>query len=152
MDATIFFRMRVIMSGTVIARKMQMIPVDSFWTLLLIRSTSKVTSGQRLIFHRSNIIQIAVMAKYSFMNYFWTDNDRESAMAPSCFSRRYDSNDIWFDLERLRSKFDLRSRSRNYRNRSCCISIDASWWDKHNEAIPNVLSLFNQELLTNNCL
>ena len=55
-----------------------------------------------------------------------------------------------FGLERSKSKFYLSSRSRNDRSRSYGIAVDASLWQNHNEAIPNVLSLFNEELLTKN--
>ena len=42
----------------------------------------------------------------------------------------------------------LRSRSRGGSDRSCCISTDAPWRDKHFGAIPMSVSLFNQKLLT----
>ena len=41
----------------------------------------------------------------------------------------------------------LRSRSRGGSDRSCCISADAPWRDKHFGAIPMSVSLFNQRLL-----
>ena len=42
----------------------------------------------------------------------------------------------------------LGSRSRGGSDRSCCISTDAPWRDKHCGAIPMSVSLFNQKLLT----
>ena len=42
----------------------------------------------------------------------------------------------------------LRSRSLGGSDRSCCISTDAPWRDKHFGAISMSVSLFNQKLLT----
>ena len=41
----------------------------------------------------------------------------------------------------------LRSRSQSDLSRSCCISEDASWWDKHFGTFPMSVSLFYQKLL-----
>ena len=65
-DVIIFFGKRVIVSRTVKARRTQAMPVDSFLTLLLIKSSSKMTLGQRLSLHRSNIVKIAVAGQIFF--------------------------------------------------------------------------------------
>ena len=59
-----FFRKRAVVSGTVIARRAKMIPIVEL--LLLIRSQSKVTSGQRLSLHRSSIVKIVVTGEIFF--------------------------------------------------------------------------------------
>ena len=52
-----------------------MIPIDSFWTVLLIRPSSKVTSGQRLSLHRSHIIKVQVSwlprIQFSIQNWWF---------------------------------------------------------------------------------
>ena len=63
-------------------------------------------------------------------------------MAPSCFPRWAASRYIWFDLERSKSKFDLRSKSLGDSNRSCCISVVAP--RKANSTMPSsMLYLFS---------
>ena len=49
--------------------------------------------------------------KWFFADIFLTKSGRAIILAPSCFSRRDASKHIHGDLERSRSKFDLRSRS-----------------------------------------
>ena len=45
------------------------------------------------------------------MNNFWSKDDWEIILTPSCFSRQDESKRIHYDLERSMSKFDLMSRS-----------------------------------------
>ena len=75
-------------------------------------------------------------------------NDIDLILVPSCFPRQDALNNIRVDLQRSRSKFDLRSKSRGDPSRSYCIWIDASWWDKHNVTTPTSLSRLNKKLLT----
>ena len=80
---------------------------------------------------------------YIFFVFKYTD----FILVPSCLSRQDASKHTHCDLERLRSKFELRSRSRGDPSRSCDTWFDASWWEKHNETTPTSLSLLNKKLL-----
>ena len=67
-------------------------------------------------------------------------------LTPSCLPHQDASKHVKHNLERSKSKFDLRSRSRGDRSRSYCICIDASWWEKHNETTRTSLSLLDQKV------
>ena len=50
-----------------------------------------------------------------------------------------------------KKKYDLWLRSRGDPNRSCCIWVNDSCWDKRIETIFAFVSLLNRKLLTNSC-
>ena len=144
------YRKRATVPGTMIARRAQGIVIDSSWTPFSMKCSLKLTTGQQISLQRSNIVKIAVSGESRFSRIaFELVRTTKSKNTSSCFSRCIGSKHMLFDPERSRSKFDYRSRSRSDRIMPCCISLDAFWWDKHNEAIPNILSRFNQKLFAN---
>ena len=152
LNVIIFFRKHAVISGTMIARKTHGKAIDSFWTLLFIRSSSKLTSGQRLSLHRSNIVKIDVLGYFFLSRITFEPAKINSWQWHYRVSLIHSLRKIFFYPERSRSNFDHRSRSRGYQNRSCCISVDSPQWAKHNEAIPSVLCLSNRKLLAKICL
>ena len=98
--------------------------------------------GQRLSLYRSKTVKIVVFCENRFCEEYFS-REIESAMVPSSFSCRDALNDILFDLERPRSKFDLRSMSRGHPNRSFCMSPDAPQREKCNEINPTSVYLFS---------
>ena len=66
------------------------------------------------------------------------------------FSSRQGTLERMNFFEKSRSKFDFRSRSHDDPTKSCCISVEASWQDKHDATIIS-LALFNRELLAKDC-
>ena len=97
---------------------------------------------------RGQKLQKTVFGNNIFANNFRTKKASGIIWAPSCSSPQGASKHIHGDFERSGSLFDLRSRSHVDLNRSCCISVDASRQDRHNDTTPMSVALFNRELWT----
>ena len=68
---------------------------------------------------------------YLFANYFIANQNGEAMLVPSCLSHQGASKHIYVDLERSRSKCDLRSRSTGDLGGPRSMSFDESERDKH---------------------
>ena len=91
------------------------------------------------------------LAETFFTNDFRTKKASGIIRTPSCSTRHGASKHIHGDLERSGSIFNLILRSHVGISRSCCISVDASRQDKHNDTTLMSVALFNRELLAKTC-
>ena len=108
-----------------IARKNEGIAIESL-TPLSIRSTSKLTSGQRLSLHRSSTAKIFVSGeKKSRITFELKIENRQWRRRVSLVEARYEGY-IYLTLKDQGQKLSSGQGHVMTDIRSCCISVDAS--------------------------
>ena len=89
--------------------------------------------------------------KRFFCNNFWVSKDTAFILLASYFSFWDVSNELYFDLKRSFGKFDLRSRSWPYRERSCCISVNPYGRHEHIYSVFIALAGLSKVIAEKNC-
>ena len=154
--SSIFLLKCVIISETVLGPRPVKKALDSPWDVLLLTRPhiwAEINSlGAR---GKKNTITAAWQKKKLHANDFWNKKDSSFIRAPSCSSRQGASQHILGDFEwsdQYLTSGQGHVSSHVGPSRSCCISVDAHWKDKHNETMPISVALFDRELLAKTCL